>query len=214
MHLTYQVYICHRKPRMITPLPSNVEEKFGIASLTETGCITEDGTQTEIDVLMLCTGYKYEFPFLSSPCAVSTKDERVMPLYKHVVHIEWPTLFFVGIPKAICPFPLFDCQVQFALGTKDGRMELPSKEEMYMDTKQDFENRRGSGFPVRHAHHMAARQWDYNDDLAALAHFTPIPKVVRKIYDHVHSYRVTDLPGYKNRNIKITGPDSFEDVQP
>ena len=46
---------------MVSPLPSNVEEKLGIASLTETGCFTEDGTHMEIDVLMLCTGYKYDF---------------------------------------------------------------------------------------------------------------------------------------------------------
>lgn len=190
-----------------------MEQKQGISSLTATGFVAEDGTHTEIDALMMCTGYKYDFPFLSPTCSVSTKDERVMPLYKHLIHIEWPKLSFIGIPKVICPFPLFDCQVQFFLGTLDGAMELPKKEDMYLDLEKDLEKRTQLGLPVRHSHHMGALQWEYNDVLASLAHFPPIPEVVRKIYDHVHVYRVTDLPGYKRRNIEITGPDSFRDIE-
>ena len=206
------MYLCHRKKRLVTPLPPNVEQKLSIKSLTEKGFVAEDDTFCEIDVLILCTGYKYNFPFLSVDCAVSTTEERVTPLYKHIIHIDWPSLAFIGIPKVICPFPLFDRQVQFFLASKEGEMKLPTKEEMYSDMRKDFEKRRQNGLPVRQAHHLGNLQWEYNDELARFAQFAPIPKVVGTIYDYVHTYRVTDLPGYKKRNFRITGPETFVEV--
>ena len=208
-----QVYICHRRPQLVSPFPPNVEQKVGgIKSLTEKGFIGEDGKFTEIDVLLLCTGYKYDFPFLTSECSVSTDDERVVPLYKHIIHIDWPTLSFIGIPKVICPFPLFDCQIQFVLAVENGRMKLPTQEEMYCDMQKDFERRLENGFPVRHAHHMGKLQWGYNDELAKLADFAPIPRVVGKLYDHVHHFRVTDLPGYKRKNFEIIDTENFRET--
>ena len=208
-----QVYICHRRPQLVSPFPPNVEQKVGgIKSLTEKGFIGEDEKFTEIDVLLLCTGYKYDFPFLTPECSVSTDDERVVPLYKHIIHIDWPTLSFIGIPKVICPFPLFDCQIQFVLAVENGRMKLPTQEEMYYDMQKDFERRLENGFPVRHAHHMGKLQWGYNDELAKLADFAPIPRVVGKLYDHVHHFRVTDLPGYKRKNFEIIDTENFRET--
>ena len=180
--------------------------------MTPKEIITKDGTNIEIDVLMLCTGYKYVFPFLSSEVNLTIKDERVVPLYKHLIHTQWPSMSFIGIPKTICPFPLFDCQIRFVLAALEGTMKLPSQQEMDADVNRDFQGRIESGYPVRHAHHMGPLQWDYNDDLAEIAGFNPIPKVVRQLYDHVHHYRVTDLPHYKEKNFALTGPTSFKEV--
>ncbi len=190
-----------------------MEQAFGITSLSETGFVTANCCK-EIDALVLCTGYRYDFGFLSDSCEVDTDQERVTPLYKHVVHIALPTLSFIGIPKVICPFPMFDCQVQFVLATQDGRFELPSKQDMRLDAHRDFVKRHEAGLPDRHAHHMGPRQWEYNDDLADLAHFPRIPEVVRKLYDYVHAYRVSDLPGYKKRNFEIVGPEEFREISP
>ena len=39
------------------------------------------------------------------------EGRRVMPLYKHLIHTELPTICFVGLPFKVLPFPLFHFQV-------------------------------------------------------------------------------------------------------
>lgn len=78
--------------------------------MLERSVVLEDDTVLDVDVLVLCTGYCYSFPFLDG-CGVSVEDERVYPLYKHLIHAEHPTLAIVGLCKVIVPFPQFHCQV-------------------------------------------------------------------------------------------------------
>jgi hypothetical protein len=56
-------------------------------------------------------GYKFDFPFLTPECKVRIEGRRVMPLYKHLIHTELPTICFVGLPFKVLPFPLFHFQV-------------------------------------------------------------------------------------------------------
>ena len=80
----FQVYLAHRRPLLPTPLPSNVYQMKGVKRVLEDGVVLDDDTELKLDALILCTGYKYEFPFLSEECQISTEGERVTPLYKHV----------------------------------------------------------------------------------------------------------------------------------
>ena len=165
------------------------------------------------DVLMLCTGYRYFFPFLTESCDISIEDERVTPLYKHIIHTKFPSLSFIGICKVICPFPQFDQQVKFVLSTLDGTLELPSQQEMELDIQEDFQRLLREGLPPHYAHTMGPRQWDYNDSLSKLGHFEPIPRAVQILYDEVHRMRVKNLPTYKKRQYEITGPYSFREIE-
>jgi hypothetical protein len=62
-------------------------------------------------------GYNFDFPFLTPECKVRIEGRRVMPLYKHLIHTELPTICFVGLPFKVLPFPLFHFQVtDFVLG--------------------------------------------------------------------------------------------------
>lgn len=66
----------------------------------------------EADVLMFCTGYNFKYPFLdAAQLGVEIQDHIVSPLYKFMVPPAFPSLFFIGICKIICPFPNFNCQV-------------------------------------------------------------------------------------------------------
>lgn len=52
-----------------------------------------------VDVVILCTGYSYSFPFLEGAGIVSVEDNRVGPLYQHVFPpAHAPFLSFVGLP--------------------------------------------------------------------------------------------------------------------
>ena len=208
----FQVIISHNKPPLKTVLPSNIIQKPGIQKLTENSIVFKNGDIEQADVLMLCTGYRYKFPFLTGDCEVNIEDERVTPLYKHIIHTTFPTLSFIGICKTICPFPQFENQVRFVLATLDGSFPLPSAKEMDLDIQQDYKKRLSEGLPPRYAHTMGPRQWAYNDDLAEMGQFEPIPKAVQCLYDEVHGVRVVDLPNYKKKLYRLTGDETFEEI--
>ena len=205
--------LSHNKPRLVTALPPNVTQQVGIERLTEDSVMFLNGEEEKIDTLMLCTGYRYHFPFLSESCDLHIEDERVTPLYKHIIHTKFPTLSFIGICKTICPFPQFDQQVQLVLTTLDGSLQLPSEEEMNHDIQEDFERRLEQGLPPRHAHTMGPRQWEYNDSLAKIGNYEPIPRSVQTLYDEVHRMRVRNLPTYKTKMYEIIGEDSFREIE-
>ena len=196
----------------MSQLPDNISQKPSIREVKESSVVFENGEELPVDSLLLCTGYKFVFPFLTAECHVDIQGERVTPLYKHLIHTEYPTLSLLGLPKVICPFPLFDCQVRFVLAALDGSMKLPSREEMDKETKDDYEGRLSQGMPHRYAHHMGSLQWGYNDDLAKTSNFKPIPDVVRKLYDGVHEQRTTKLTTYKLLNYELLGPETFRQV--
>lgn len=208
----FQVFLSHNKPRLQTLLPSNVFQQSGIERVTKDGVVFKNGVEEKVDIIMLCTGYRYSFPFLDDACEVNNDDERVTPLYKHIIHANFPSLAFIGICKTICPFPQFDNQVRFVLSTLDGSQTLPSKELMLTNIEEDFRRRLDQGFPVRYAHTMGPLQWEYNDSLAELGKFEAIPKAVQCLYDEVHRMRVKDLPNYKRHLYRLTSETSFEEI--
>lgn len=112
--------------------------------------------------------------------------------------------------KIICPFPQFDSQVKFVLSTLDDTQTLPSPEDMEADIELDYQSRLSEGLPHRYAHFMGPKQWEYNDSLAALAGFEPIPKAIQILYNEVHRTRVLDLPNYKKMQYRITGEETYE----
>lgn len=91
--------------------------------------------QVKYHQLFYCnfTGYQYSFPFLSATVNLSTKDRHVEPLYKFIVHIDMPNLFFVGIPVDTAGFHVFHFQSQYILALLTGVATLPSSEQMHLE---------------------------------------------------------------------------------
>ncbi|XP_041375778.1 flavin-containing monooxygenase FMO GS-OX-like 2 [Gigantopelta aegis] len=209
-----KVYLSHNQDTLMSQFPENVEVKAGIKCLKENSVVFLGGEEEEeIDSLILCTGYRFVFPFLSEDCKLDITDERVTLLYKHMIHTQFPSLSFIGVCKLICPFPFFHMQVQLALAVLDGSVELPSKEDMDKDIEADFRKRLEQGLPWRHAHHMKEKQWGYIDELAAIVKCDPIPKSVSDLYNHVFLVRSSNFLNYKKKNYVLTGPETFEEVQ-
>ena len=213
MHNIFQVILSHNKAPLVSHFPDNIHQQPGIKMLTKDTIIFKNDEEKSVDVLLLCTGYRYNFPFLVKDCSIEIQDERVTPLYKHLIHTRFPSLCTVGICKTICPFPQFENQVRFFLSTLEKTTVLPSSEEMELDTQRDFEARLQERLPIRHAHTLGPRQWAYNDMLADMGKFKGIPPAVQLLYDEVHRERVKNLPNYKTLNYRITGYDSYEIVE-
>ncbi|XP_034406767.1 flavin-containing monooxygenase FMO GS-OX5 isoform X2 [Cyclopterus lumpus] len=108
-----QVTLSHGQPLLTCPLPVGVHQSSPMVSVDEDGSLRlQDGSAVAAEVLMFCTGYKYRFPFLDGPqLGLQLEDHLLAPLYRHLMPPAFPSLFFIGMCKLICPFPNFHCQV-------------------------------------------------------------------------------------------------------
>lgn len=122
---------------------------------------------------------------------------------------------FVGLGKYICPFPLFDRQVQFFLATIRGTVRLPGPEQMEAETERELRTRclDAAGRPEALLHAMRGRQqWEYNELLARMAGIAPLPPFVEALYKHVSSGRKENLMLYKDKNYRICDDEKFVEL--
>jgi len=88
-----------------------------------------DGSEEEIDLVVYCTGYKMTFPFFD-PQVLSAPDNR-LPLYRRVVSVERPGLYFIGFIQPLGPImPLAEAQCEWVADLLCGRATLPAVGEM------------------------------------------------------------------------------------
>jgi cation diffusion facilitator CzcD-associated flavoprotein CzcO len=88
-----------------------------------------DGGEEEIDLVIYCTGYKITFPFFDEEL-VSAKENR-FPLYRRVVSVEHPGLYFVGFIQPLgAIMPIAEAQSEWVADLLGGRGTLPSPAAM------------------------------------------------------------------------------------
>ncbi|XP_069178110.1 uncharacterized protein [Procambarus clarkii] len=209
-----EVILSHNLPTPVpSELPPNVRQVRGVVSALENGFVFGDGSSAEADVIMYCTGYTFSFPFLSKECGITVEDNIVKPLYKHLINTKYTSMAFIGIPFLVCPFPLFDFQVQFFLKTVTQTVTLPSKMEMDEDTDKAIRDLCSKGLPIRYFPKLGSLQWQYNEDLARMAGIPGLQSVVPKLYNAVSDLRKMQLMFYKEYCFCITGPDTFEQIK-
>ncbi len=153
----FQVYLSHRQSLLPHDLkfPGDEVVRPPVKLFTASMAILESGEELNIDAVLLCTGYQYSFPFLSEECQPRNENGRLYPLYKHLLHAEYPTLFFIGICQLIPHFRLHTLQIEFAVASLLGRAKLPDREGMLRDIEADYAWRtQDLGMPPRKAHLM------------------------------------------------------------
>lgn len=88
-----------------------------------------DGTEEEVDLVVYCTGYKVTFPFFD-PALISAEGNR-LPLYRRVVPVEHPGLYFIGLIQPLgAIMPLAEAQAEWVGDLLEGRAALPAAAEM------------------------------------------------------------------------------------
>ncbi|XP_029169261.1 flavin-containing monooxygenase FMO GS-OX-like 4 [Nylanderia fulva] len=204
------VYLSHNHHRLTSPLPSNMIQVAGIESIHKTTFRLRDGTTVDdINVLIFCTGYKYNFPFLNENCGIRIDNNYVTPLYKHLINIEHPSMCIVGVPMIVVPFPMFHMQVQYFLALLEGRTTLPAKSVMLEDSILKTPKK-------RHAHKLMDNQWDYNDSLAIDGGFNRLPLFYKIGYREWTVKKSANLLRYKDsrfvfskdgQSVEITIPE-------
>jgi hypothetical protein len=88
-----------------------------------------DGSEEEIDLVIYCTGYRISFPFFSED-VISAPDNRI-PLYRRVVSVDRPGLYFVGLIQPLgAIMPIAERQSHWIADLLCGDARLPGEATM------------------------------------------------------------------------------------
>lgn len=160
-----------------------------------------DGTrEPEVDALVLCTGYRYIFPFMHADTGLlDLVPDRVFPLYLDLVAARAPTLAFIGLPFSVVPFPLFEHQARLWARVLSGRVALPDAPARLAQAHHREARLSAAGVAPRHRLRYAGEhQFRYGAGLAALAGDAPPPAWRAPLYAAVGQARRADPWGYRD----------------
>lgn len=179
-------------------------------SINQQGNVVLDNGQvlSDIDVILWCTGYDYQFDFLSK--LVETGQRRVQPLFQQLWHAHYPNLALVGLPHSVVPFPLFELQAQAVERAWSVPNVLPDEAERHRAAKLDAESGGVCGRRVPDdTHYLGDAQWDYCQTMAKLAgvwdeRLENYIATSHKIYNHA---------GGQRKGLFPCGPDTYRELR-
>lgn len=139
---------CKGKPLVSVRHPT-LPERLAHANSDEVGEIDEflidqrgirfkDGrVETDIDVIVYCTGFLFSFPFLPDmERKLVSNGGGVHGTYKHIFLVQHPTLAFPGLNMKAAPWPVSEAQAAVFSAVWSNRLQLPPTDEMEAWSKE------------------------------------------------------------------------------
>jgi len=159
------VTVAHRTAPMGFDWPSNWQEVPILSHVEGRTAFFKDGTSKDIDAIILCTGYKHHFPFLPDDLRLKTKNRlAAADLYKGVVWVHNPRLFYLGMQDQWFTFNMFDAQAWWVRDAIMGRIVLPADKAVL---EKDVADRIAAEDAGQDAHDAIHYQGDYVKELIA-----------------------------------------------
>lgn len=164
--------VLERRPLINDDLPGQIFHgavimKSNLMGFTDSGVIFEDGTvEDNIDMVVFCTGYQANFPFL--PSSLSDGPGGNLTLYKRVfpLSLEKPTLAIMGLFQSKGPImTTVEIQARWAVRVFAGLTRLPSKEKMLEITEAE-QRRNLQKYPCEKYANMQIDYISYQDFMA------------------------------------------------
>ena len=108
-----------------------------IAELTNSGLVLENGASVEADMVILATGWKTDYSFLSENIrsSIGFEDDGFY-LYRHMVHPDVPNLLFIGSASTFTSLTTCNLQARWLGELIKGHHRLPSREDMVDNIKE------------------------------------------------------------------------------
>eukprot|EP00930_Biecheleria_cincta_P035550 TRINITY_DN2444_c0_g1_i3.p1 TRINITY_DN2444_c0_g1~~TRINITY_DN2444_c0_g1_i3.p1 ORF type:complete len:975 (+),score=145.44 TRINITY_DN2444_c0_g1_i3:26-2950(+) len=189
-----EVTITNRSP-MSYPWPNNVSEVPMLVQVQGLTAYFSDGTSKDIDVIISCTGYKYDFPFLPSDLQLRTKNVLVVKdLFKGVFFVPRPELMYLGMQNQVYTFIMFDLQACLARDAIIKRFHLPSEREMLNDIGLWLERQE----QLKHVKDWHALQTMYVQELNQLTEYCPDEVSCLQLFDDAEDDKAQDLLTFRN----------------
>ncbi|XP_047994726.1 senecionine N-oxygenase-like isoform X1 [Leguminivora glycinivorella] len=192
-----------------TFFPSVYVKRPDVQELNETGVVFVDGSFEEVDDVILCTGYEYDYPFLDSSSGLTFSTISVVPLYKYMVNIHEPSMVFMGLVVRACLVVAIDAQARYATALIKGNFTLPSKEEMMADWQSHVDNLLAKGRSLKDIHILADKEDAYYEDLTRESGIARVPPVLFKIRDMDMKAKIKNLFTYRNYVYTVLDNETF-----
>ncbi len=91
-----------------------------------------DGSEAPVDLIVWCTGYQINLPFLDQTLLGAGADR--MPLYRRVFHLDAPGLMFVGLIQSTgAALPVAEAQARLVAAHLAGSYALPTAAQQRAD---------------------------------------------------------------------------------
>ena len=128
------VTVSHRTAPMGYDWPDTWQEVPLLERVEKKTAHFKDGTSKEVDAILLCTGYLHHFPFMEDQLKLRTANRlATADLYKGIVWVPNPKLFYLGMQDQWYTFNMFDAQAWYARDVMMGRIGVPEKDERAAD---------------------------------------------------------------------------------
>ncbi|XP_072929957.1 senecionine N-oxygenase-like isoform X2 [Epargyreus clarus] len=199
----------HSKVHFRTRFPDHFIRKPDIKEYNETGVYFVDGSYEEIDDVIYCTGYEYDYPFLDESCGLTIKPQSVVPLYKYMVNINEPSMVLIGLIVRACLVVAIDAQARYATALIKGNFTLPSKEEMLEDWQRRAEIVYSKGRPISDIHLLAEKEDKYYDALTQESGIERVPPVMFKIRTVDTEAKLENLYNYRKYVYTVLDNENF-----
>lgn len=193
-------------------LSGTVEVRGDVNRFTAKGVIFEgESEETEVNEVVLATGYKIYFPYLSKD--IVEVDDNKVELYQFAIppRLKHKTLILIGLGQPVgALFPISELQSRiFALHMAD-KIQLPSEEDMLADIKKkDIEMKKRYFSGPRHTIQM---DWiNYMDELATLAGVKP--DMISMIFDDPLLFFTCMFGPCLPYQFRLRGPNSWKQAR-
>jgi Flavin-binding monooxygenase-like len=164
------------------------------------GTVTlKDGTVLEdINVVIVCTGYHYAYPFMpelhaddesaeiDASTVLVTDGSCTLNLHKDMFYVPDPTLAFVGISLFIATFSFFEFQAMAIAAAFAGKTSLPSQEEM----RRVYEQRLGQRGTTRMMNGRQDEEVSYVDEIVEWLNASNPAQKIEGFSDKWHAARI------------------------
>ena len=152
--------------------------RTSVEKFSESGLQLGDGTALDLDTVILATGWKVDFSFISPDVwARLDPGDDGFYLYRHIVNPNVPTLFFIGRAATITCILTFSLQARWLANVLSGKVRLPSDEEMRQNI-EDMKAWKQSWMPFSSARsaRLLAHSLHYHDELVKDLGESPLRK--------------------------------------
>nr|Q8MP06.1 RecName: Full=Senecionine N-oxygenase; Short=SNO; Flags: Precursor [Tyria jacobaeae]CAD12369.1 senecionine N-oxygenase [Tyria jacobaeae] len=190
--------------------PGNFISKPNVKHFTANGAVFEDDTVEEFDMVIYCTGFYYNHPFLSTlSSGITATENYVMPLYQQVVNINQPTMTFVGICK---PFfaKLLDQQAHYSAKLAAGHFKLPSQDKMLRHWLEHVQMLREAQFKITDVNSVGPNVDEYFKALHKEAGVPLLPPVYASVFVFSGKTLLEDLQNYREYDYRIISDTQFK----
>jgi dimethylaniline monooxygenase (N-oxide forming) len=138
-----------------------------IAAFTREGITLRDGDKLGIDCVVLGTGWKSDYSFLSNEARETLgTDKDGFYLYRQILHPDLPNLVFIGRTSTFINILTYCLQARWLAELIAGRFVLPSREAMLAEIAQLKVWKRGwMPFSAARGARLLLHMLSYHDEL-------------------------------------------------